>query len=377
MIFEDNGRCRANLRLFATVIFMLSLRAVTINCQEKTAGPTASARGGFVITPVVYYTPETRIAFGIVGIHYFRLGRPDPKSRLSHYRFNFIRTQNKQSIAQVDYELYLAGGKFLLDGTAKYWLFPDRFYGIGNRNSEADREDFTSRNLRLQLNLQKRWGGNLFAGLRLDLFSLNVVETESDGRLAAGDIPGSRGGTLSALGLFSKWDSRDNTFSAAKGSYYAFFLNLFTPVLGSNFTFTQMILDARKYFPLGAAQVLAVQCVLKSVWGDCPLQTLPRFGGLNLMRGFFEGRYRDQNMLAVQAEYRRPLWGRFGFSAFAGAAQVQDRISRLALGEFHMAWGMGLRYKFNRRENLNIRLDAGFAGSADAPAFYLTFAEAF
>jgi hypothetical protein len=37
--------------------------------------------------------------------------------------------------------------------------------------------------------------------------------------------------------------------------------------------------------------------------------------------------------------------------------------------------GIGLRYKFNLRENLNIRLDVGFAGPS--PAFYLTFAEAF
>jgi len=375
MIFEDNGRCRSNLRICATVLFMLAFATGEITCLGKNEKAAAPARGGFVVTPVLYYTPETRIAFGIVGIHYFRLGRRDPKSRLSHYRFNFIRTQNKQSIAQVDYELYLAGGKFLFDGMAKYWLFPDRFYGIGNRNSEADRENFTSRNWRLQMNMQKRWGGNLFAGLHLEFFSLSVVETENGGRLAAGDFPGSRGGTLSALGLFGKWDNRDNTFSAASGAYCALFLNFFSPALASDFTFTQMILDARKYFPLGAAQVLAVQGVLKSVWGDCPFQTLPMFGGLNLLRGFYEGRYRDQSMLAVQAEYRRPLWGRFGFCGFAGAAQVQNKISRLALREFHAAGGIGLRYKFNRRENLNIRLDAGFAGSA--PAFYLTFAEAF
>ena len=202
-----------------------------------------------------------------------------------------------------------------------------------------------------------------------------MTETASGGLLAAGDIPGSRGDT-SALGLFGKWDSRDNTFSTASGTYCAFFLNFFTPaLLASDFTFTQMILDARKYFPLGAAQVLAVQGVFKAVWGDCPFQALPMFGGLNLMRGFYEGRYRDRNMLAVQAEYRRPLWGRFGLCGFAGAAQVQDKISRLALGAFHVAGGVGLRYKFNRRENLNVRLDVGFAGSS--PAFYLTFAEAF
>jgi outer membrane protein assembly factor BamA len=364
------------LRLLAVAAAVL-LQAMgnPLRGQAENVAEASIRRGGFVIAPVVYYTPETHIAWGIVGIHYFRFGHSLRPSRLSHYRFNLVRTQNRQSIAEIDYEFYLQGGRFLLDGQVKYSLYPDRFYGIGDRNSEADREDFSSRNWRLQMNWQRRWGGNLFAGLHMELFSLHVMETESGGLLAAGETPGSRGGRLSALGLFGKWDSRDNTFSPARGAYCALFLNFFTPALASDFTFTQLILDARKYVPLSASQILAVQGVVKSVWGDCPFQTLPMFGGLNLLRGFYEGRYRDRNMLAVQAEYRRPLWGRFGFCGFAGAAQVQDKISRLAFKEFHVAGGIGLRFKFNRRENLNIRLDAGFAGPT--PAFYLTFAEAF
>jgi outer membrane protein assembly factor BamA len=215
----------------------------------------------------------------------------------------------------------------------------------------------------------------LFSGLHLEFLSLNLLETEIGGRLASGTITGSRGGKLSALGLFSKWDSRDNTFSAGKGTYCALFLNFFAKALGSDFTFTQVLLDARKYFPLGRASVLAVQGVCKSAWGQIPFQTLPMFGGLNLLRGYYEGRYRDKSMLALQAEYRLPIWRRFGLCAFAGLAQVQPKPGLLALGEFHSAGGIGLRYKFNLRENLNIRLDVGFAGPS--PAFYLTFAEAF
>jgi hypothetical protein len=361
---------------FCAAAFLLLGLANPVLSQDKTASsPSTPKRGGFVITPVVYYTPETRFAFGIVGIHYFRLGHSRLPSRLSHYRFNLIRTLNKQSIAQIDYELYLAGGTVLLDGMAKYSLFPDRFYGSGNRSSEDSREDFNSRNWRLQINIQRRWGQNLFTGLHLEMLAQKIIETASDGLLAAGDIPGSRGGTLSGIGVFGKWDSRDNTFSAGRGTYCALFLNFFAKALGSDFAFTQLTLDARKYFPLRAAKVLAVQGVFKSTWGVCPFQTLPMFGGLNLLRGYYEGRYRDKSMLALQAEYRRPLWGRFGLCAFAGLAQVQSQPGLLALGEFHPAGGIGLRYKFNRRENLNVRLDIGFAGPS--PAFYLTFAEAF
>jgi outer membrane protein assembly factor BamA len=361
--------------LLVAILLCPCVSAGFLHGSEENAGKAAAPRSGFVVAPVVYYTPETRLAWGIVGIHHFRLGRIDRPSRLSHYRFNFIRTQNQQSVAQVDYELYLADDRFLIDGMTKYSYYPDRFYGIGNRTLDEEREVFTSSNWRFQLNLQRRWGDFLYAGLHLEIYDLSMREIENGGALAAGTIIGSQGGTLSGLGVFLKWDSRDNTFSPTRGAYASLFLNRFLHILGGDFSFGQLNVDARRYWPLDREQVLAAQGVLRYAWGDCPFQVLPTFGGLNLLRGFYDGRYRDRNMLAVQAEYRRPLWGRFGFCAFAGVAQVQEKASLLELGGFHSAAGFGLRYKFNQRENLNVRLDVGFAGPA--PAFYLTFAEAF
>jgi outer membrane protein assembly factor BamA len=344
--------------------------------QTKPVGkPAPKGRGGFIITPVISYAPETLFAWGFAGIHYFQFGRSLLPTRLSHYRFNLIYTQKKQAIAQIDYELYLDGGKVLLSGQAKYSLYPDRFYGIGNRSARESREDFNARNWRLQLNAQRRWGENIFTGLRLELISQNVIETEDNGLLAAGGIPGSRGMRLSGIGLFGRWDSRDNTFTAAKGAYGAIFLNCFTKLLGSNFDFSQLMLDGRKYFSLGRGAVLSFQGVFRSTWGESPFQTLPLVGGSSLMRGFYEGRLRDKNLLALQMEYRLPVVGRFGLCAFAGMAQVQPQAGLMSLGGFHTAAGIGLRYKFNRRENLNIRLDVGFADSSTA--IYLTFAEAF
>ena len=364
------GKCLALLGALALMQAGMAL--------AETEGVDATPpRGGFVIAPVVYYTPETRLAWGIVGIHYFRLGRSPRPARLSHYRFNLVRTQNKQSIAQLDYELYLHGGRFLLDGQAKYSFYPDRYYGSGNHAPEEAREDFTSSNWRLQLNFQRQWGDRFFAGLHLEIYAISMRELEAGGSLAAGAVPGSNGGGMTGLGIFAKWDSRDNTFSPGRGVFGSLVLNRFLRIMGGDFSFSQLTVDVRRYWPLGRERVLAAQAVLRSTWGDCPFQVLPMFGGLYLLRGYYDGRYRDRSMLALQAEYRRPLWGRFGICGFAGAAQVQARISRMALGEFHVAGGMGLRYKFNRKENLNIRLDVGFAGPAGAPALYLTFAEAF
>ncbi len=362
---------RPRRRSPAAAALLLFLAAALPTSAAAAAAPPA--RGGFVVAPVLYYTPETDLAWGLVGIHYFRLSAARD-TRLSHYRFNAIRTRKRQSIAQVDLELYSPGGNYLLDGTAKYSYYPDRFYGIGNRTAEEDREDFVSENWRLQLDLQRRWRRRLFAGLRLDLQSVAMRGTRAGGRLESGTAGGG-GGAVSGLGLVARWDSRDNTFATTRGVYAAFLLSRYFRFLGSDYAFGQLALDARRFWPLAGGAALAVQGLFRSAWGEIPFHALPRFGGLNLLRGYFEGRFRDRVMLAVQGECRLPLTRRVGLCAFAGLAQVQRKTALLELAGFHAAAGGGVRYRFNPRENLVIRLDAGFAGGA--PAFYLTFAEAF
>jgi hypothetical protein len=315
------------------------------------------------------------MAWGLVGIHYFRLAAAARTTRLSHYRFNVIRTQKKQTIAQLDYDLYSPGGAYQFAGMAKFSYYPDQFYGLGNRTLETEREDFTSSNWRLQAELLRRFGRKLFAGVRLEINSLDLRETQKGGLLESRAVPGGGGGALAGLGLHADWDSRDNTFSTARGALASLVLSRYGRLLGGDFAFGQLTVDARLYRPTGWGAVLAAQVVFKTVWGDCPFFALPRFGGLNLLRGYFDGRYRDRCLLAAQAEWRQPVWKRVGMCLFAGAAQVQGRPALLELDGFHLAGGVGLRYKFNPRENLVIRLDAGFA--AEKPAFYLTFAEAF
>ena len=94
------------------------------------------------------------------------------------------------------------------------------------------------------------------------------------------------------------------------------------------------------------------------------------------MRGYFEGRFRDKNLLALQAEYRLPLFWRFGLAAFAGAGKVADAFAELNSGGIKYSYGAGLRYLFSKREKIQVRLDVGFDGKGGS-AFYFSIFEAF
>jgi outer membrane protein assembly factor BamA len=101
----------------------------------------------------------------------------------------------------------------------------------------------------------------------------------------------------------------------------------------------------------------------------------PRLGGENIVRGYNASRYRDKVQVAAQVEYRFPLWRRFGMVAFAGLGQVAGRAGDLKLDRFKAAAGFGIRFRIDRQEGTNIRLDFGFGKKSQGQ--YLSGGEAF
>jgi hypothetical protein len=90
------------------------------------------------------------------------------------------------------------------------------------------------------------------------------------------------------------------------------------------------------------------------------------------MRGYFMGRYRDRHYLTAQAEYRRMVWWRLGFAAFAGAGEVfGSEGSDFRLSNLQWSVGGGLRLLFNRAERVNLRVDFGVGKSTTGLYFQL------
>jgi len=94
------------------------------------------------------------------------------------------------------------------------------------------------------------------------------------------------------------------------------------------------------------------------------------------MRGYFEGRYRDRTYVMLQTEYRQYFSKRFGFVAFAGLGDVGSEITSLKFKEFKYSFGGGLRYLFNKKENVNLRVDIGI-GKDGNTGIYFGIEEAF
>jgi len=332
-------------------------------------------KSGIVALPVVFYTPETKLAFGAGGIYYFPLTSDETVDRPSSIAFSGAYTQKKQSYVELNPDFYLGHG-YHIQAVLRYSNFPDQFYGVGNATSVHLEEPFTSKYWSLNVEALKQVHGPLNAGLQYNFDSTRLTKVEEGGLLESGDIPGSGGGTVSGLGPFMTYDSRDSIFFPTKGSYHLFSAMAFGRALGSDFQFNRVFLEFRRYHGFTASRVLAFQAQFLFETGDPPFWRMGLLGGEKIMRGYYSGRYRDKNMMAFQVEYRWvPVFWRLGLAAFAGLGDVADTPGHFDLGRFKYSYGLGLRFVVDPKQRLHIRLDFGFGKGTSG--LYFTAVEAF
>lgn len=319
-------------------------------------------RMGLTLLPIVYYTPETRIAFGLGSLITYRFGLVFKKARPSTMFVGAIYTQLKQFTLQIKPEIYLNDNSLFLAGNFMAERFPTKLWGIGPDTADEMEEVYTPQRFLMEVGLQQRLGRDLplYLGLKYRLESTKIVETEPGKLLDQDLVLGSRGGLLSGPGLAASYDNRDNIFYPNSGLYLQANLNWNDHFFGSDYDFLSFQFDLRNYHRVGDDQVLAVQALAETNTGDVPFYRLPRLGGDSLLRGFYNGRFRDMNLVAFQAEYRFPVWKRLGAVVFGAMGSLANRFRDISFDNLKYAAGFGLRFKIIPKENANLRVDLAF-----------------
>ncbi|HET6244118.1 MAG TPA: BamA/TamA family outer membrane protein [Bacteroidia bacterium] len=326
------------------------------------------------VLPLAYYTPETRIAFEAVVFYSFYTTASHRKSNI---RLFATYTQNKQFLFILPWQVYTSGEKYFIAGNIDYRRFPEYFYGLGNNTAEAIRELYSYNALTIHSKTFKNLGNNSYVGLAVQYQALDT-EIPANSRLFSeqSKITGADGYHYGALGPSFMRDTRDNILCPTQGSFFEF-----TTLFGlgtaenTNLGFTQINLDIRDYFRINKNITWANHVLVQFSMGDVPYRALPALGGPNLHRGYYQGRFRDKQLLLYQTEYRQHLKGRFGVVAFASAGMVYEEINKVMANNIHPAAGMGLRVKISKNDQANIRFDYSF--TPDSKGFYIYFAEAF
>jgi outer membrane protein assembly factor BamA len=353
-----------------------SAQDVQVGGAEKDPNNSKDAfKAHLVAFPFIYYSPETKLAFGGGGILNFRAGHDKKQTRASTvWAFGTYNLAGQFQVV-VKPEIYFERNRFFLSGNLRYERTPQNFFGIGNDMPSTAEESYTPRIVTVQVGVKKRLLGHLFAGVQYDFEQMTMEKVEPGGILSSGTIAGSRGGLLSGFGASLDWDTRDGVLYPRKGVFFQLTADTYGAMTGSDFTFTSLKLDCREYFLVAPNQVLALQAYIRSTAGEVPFHKLALLGGESLMRGYYKGRFRDKDILAVQVEYRVMVTKRIGVAGFAGLAEVFPGFADFRLNDIKYSLGTGVRYVVNKREGTTLRLDMAWGKASFG--LYITAQEAF
>lgn len=180
---------------------------------------------------------------------------------------------------------------------------------------------------------------------------------------------------FTGIGVSVQYDTRDFILNPKRGIYFLAREVFYPKWLSShNKTIfsTTVIFDA--YQKAWKGSVLALDFYGQFNGDDVPWTLREELGGgTSRMRGYYAGRYIDNNQLSAQLELRQHIYGRVGCVAWAGGGTVFPSFGKLRWKDVLPNYGLGLRLEF--KHNVNVRIDYGFG--KDTGGFVFQFAEAF
>lgn len=325
--------------------------------------------------PVIFSTPETGFGFGGGGQLFLTSEKNVFRSRKSNILFTGIYTANSQVVIDALPQIYFGAGDYYLDGNYEFRIYPNQFWGIGNDTPESNQEAYNMTSHKFRVDFLKRLPPSLNFGLRFNFENHQVTEVEEGGLLASGEVIGSDRAVIVGLGAIFTLDTRDQVEDPRGGYYVNFNAQFSSENFGATHGFNRFVTDMRAYRQIGKNSLIAARLYWENNYGEVPFQAKSQFGGGDMARGYFKGRYIDDQMYVLTAEYRWRFLPRLSLAAFALMGEVSD-ISQNFFKAPHFSAGGGIRFKVLKDQNTLVRLDIG-VGEDGNNGFYFGVNQAF
>jgi outer membrane protein assembly factor BamA len=170
------------------------------------------------------------------------------------------------------------------------------------------------------------------------------------------------------------YDTRDNLTAPKRGMYIQFMQLMRPKFIGNKYNSYTTDFRIDGYTHLWKGATLAADFRTQFNFGDVEWSMLAQLGDSYSMRGYYQGRYRDNHKIETQVELRQHVWKRNGVVAWVGAGTIFPKFSKIQLK--HILPNMGVGYRWEFKKNVNVRLDYGF-GKSGQHSFIFNINEAF
>ena len=392
--------------------------------KKETKKNEAPHKGSFYITPlpVIGQNPAWGFMYGAAVSTSWFMGDPS-STKISSMLLGFTFTSKKQFLGTLKGTTYFADNDWKLDVDWRFLNTSQPTFGLGTGPQSAkhvgqgfeysegvfskpiENEQLMTYNfLRFHQTVSKSFGKDFYLGLgyHYDYFN-NVKDNMLDLDTTGGKQPlitsyyaynvkhglDQKKSLLSGLSINASYDSRDNINSTYEGRYALISFRYNPTFFGSDFNSSTLWLEYRDYYALGDnhKNVFAFWAFGNfKTSGTLPYMDLPALGYdqmSNSGRAYAQGRFRGQNLIYTEIEYRRILLGTknnpdfFGMVVFANATTASNVDADIDLFKYiDPAAGLGLRFMLEKKSRTILAVDYAF-GKYGASAFYLALNQAF
>lgn len=387
---------------------------VALNKPPKVTDDNARS---VLLIPIIGSNPATGFMLG-VGLQYgFKMSGLD--TRFSMVSGSVQLTSKNQKIFLLKNNIYTKNNNIFFTGDWRYLIYSQSTYGLGTNapigglldyqyslgGSETSTDSLAQplnfNFLRLHQSasfriLKRHEGFYLGVGYGLDHYSKIVDQklrlTPEDSLITSHYGYSQYYGfsavrySISTLNLNFVWDTRDNMINPYKGHLLMLTWRGGPKFLGNKNPSNFFHVEWRSFHPLSVRNPRH----LIGIWlmgdstpeGKFPYMTLPATAydqRSRSARGYAQGRFRGNNFVYGEAEYRFPLsscGGLWGGVLFLNGTTANNPLQSLSLFEsIRPGYGVGVRLMVDKATRTNLAIDVGFGDKSSG--FYLAATETF
>ena len=396
------------------------------NDSNKVSVPNGAQKGKIYFSPlpVIAVNPTFGVMYGLAASTSMYVGEPS-NTRMSTSLGTLTYTTKKQFMFTFKSLVYMPQDNWILLGDMRYFNTSQPTYGLGTGPQstklagegieykdgmfsepidDAQLMEFTY--LRFHETVFKKMQTNFYVGMG---YHLDIHSDINDNLLNFDTIGGHQptitshyayskkydidptGYTLSGISFNAMYDSRDNAATPYKGRYALVTYRYNPTFLGSTLSSSSLWVEYRDYFSLSKK---AQPSHLLAFWaygsfqtsGHLPYLDLPALGWDQFGRSgraYTQGRFRGENLMYSEMEYRVHILGTksnpdfMGAVAFVNATTASNHNADINLFQYvNLGYGVGLRFMMNKTSRTNITLDYAW-GAYGAQGMFLNVNETF
>jgi len=374
-------------RIYAFLIFLIisvpGMAQMKLIKRMLSNEKDTTRKASFLPIPSFGYSQETGFEFGVGAIYSYYTDRKDTLTRSSNFSINATYSTKKTYNITLKGDAWSPGNKYHFIGDVRFKKMPFNFYGIGNNTQKTDEDKLVMNQVKALFDAEKSFISHAYTGVSLGFENYKFTDQALGGIFSNNpNILDKDGGSVVYVGLSQSYDTRNSNNYPTKGFFgrvtYQYAPHFFG---GDSFTGSQIKFDLRNFWSISNKVVVGIQGIYYTIQSSkTPFYLLQQLGNDQIMRGYYGGRYRDENLMASQVELRYRFMNRFGVVAFVGVGKVFDN-GNFDFKSMKPNYGFGGRYFFDTAKGLSVRVDYGIgeklANEKRQSGFYISLAEAF